>query len=180
MEHEIADDGLHKNWDAPVWRECITMVLYVSIVLLATLAALPSGDSGAAAVHDDDGVHGLALGGLIWGTTVGLAMAHWFAFHMTALGFGRGKASREDLKGGVAQLAGAAFVALLATIPLLVFDDDLDVQASTFVPAVLIGLAGYLAYRAAGRSRAQALARGAVVLTIGLAVASMKNILGGH
>ena len=63
-----------------VWREGITMVLYVAVVLLATLSALPAGhDPADAEMHGPVGGELLAI---VWGTTVGLALAHWFAFHV--------------------------------------------------------------------------------------------------
>ena len=60
-----------------VWRDATAMTLYVSIVLLAELAALPAGDEAGGTVH---GPVGWELIAIIWGTTVGLALAHWFAF----------------------------------------------------------------------------------------------------
>lgn len=167
-----------------VWREAVTMVLYVSIVILAALAALPAGED---AIHGDghtptdlDGVHGLALAGLVWGTALGLALAHWFAFRLTAHGFGRGAVSRTDVRIGLAQLAGAAVVALACTLPIVLFGDDRDVQATSAVPALIIGAAGYLASRAAGRSSARSTLTGVVVLVLGLLVVAIKNVLSGH
>jgi hypothetical protein len=59
-------------------REAYTMALYVAICLLAALAAVsePALDEGA---HTFE---------LVWGTTVGLALAHWFAFRMSARLYG--------------------------------------------------------------------------------------------
>jgi hypothetical protein len=54
--------------------ESSTMVLYVSVVLLAALVAL---DTSADIISDTE------LLGLIWGTTLGLALAHYFAFRVS-------------------------------------------------------------------------------------------------
>lgn len=154
------------------------MALYVSIVLLATLTALPSGaEGGDAAAHS---VHGVGLVGLIWGTTLGLAIAHWFAFRLTARGFGGGKVSEQDLHIGLAQMAGAAFVALLCTIPVIVVGGADEIRVTRFVPALIVGVAGYLAAKASGRTRSQSLILGVLVMIVGLTVAAVKNFLIGH
>jgi hypothetical protein len=53
-------------------KEAYTLALYVAICLLAAFAALP-----------ETGAHAHVIG-LIWGVTVGLALAHWFAFGVSA------------------------------------------------------------------------------------------------
>jgi hypothetical protein len=155
------------------------MVLYVSIVLLATFTALPSGEEGADG-HVEGGVHGVALVGLIWGTTLGLAIAHWFAFRLSARVYGGGQASRHDVRIGIAQMAGAVIVAALCTIPVLVVSDASDVAATSIVPALIIGAAGFAVARASGRSRGQSMIIGGAVLVLGLAIAGVKNFLVGH
>lgn len=49
------------------------MALYVAVCLLAALIALPDRGAGHAPAF-----------GVIWGVTVGLALAHWFAFRVSA------------------------------------------------------------------------------------------------
>lgn len=161
------------------FREAMTMVLYLSVVLIATLAALPSG-SDAGDGHGASGVHGVQLVGLIWGTSVGLALAHLFAFRLTARAFGGGKVNEKDVVIGLAQLAGAALVAALCTIPVVLVGDETEVQVTTLVPALLVGLAGYWVARAADRSKTQALIIGGAALVLGLTVAAVKNFLVGH
>jgi hypothetical protein len=163
-----------------VRREAVTMVLYVSIVLLATLAALPAGEGSHAAERSTGGVHGATLGALLWGTALGLALAHWFAFRLAARIFAEGRLREVDLWIGVAQVVGAGAVAALCTIPIVFFDDGSDVQATGFVPALIVGLAGYLAARVPGRSRAYSFLVGLIVLLAGLMVATAKNLLAGH
>ena len=82
------------------------MALYVAICLLAALIALP----------DTDAQHAHALQ-IIWRATVGLALAHWFAFRVSARPVGSGSVRPHDVESAGAQLAGAAGVALLASIP---------------------------------------------------------------
>jgi hypothetical protein len=161
-------------------REGTTMALYVSITLLAALAALPAGDEGSGADGGAEGVHGLRLVGLVWGTAVGLALAHWFSFRVVAKGFGGGSATRRDALVGGAQVAGAAAVALLCTIPILLTSEDNDVEVTAFVPALVIGLGAYGASRLGGRRPRVALALAAGSIVAGLAVAAVKNVLAGH
>lgn len=161
-------------------REAVTMMLYLSIVLLATLTALPSGSGGSGEGHGATGVHGLGLVGLIWGTTIGLAAAHWFAFRITARAFGGGNLSDRDVLVGFAQLGGAALVAGFCTIPVLLVGDSIDVQVTSWVPALIVGVAGYFVARTSGRTRVQSLILGGVVMLLGLTVAAVKNFLLGH
>lgn len=156
------------------------MVLYLSIVLLATLTALPKGTEVEAGEHAGGGVHGLGLISLIWGTTIGLALAHWFAFRLTAKAFGGGQISTIDVQAGLAQMAGAALLALLCTIPVLLVDESDDVAFTTWVPAVVVAIAGYLVARVSGRTRTGSVILGVVAMIVGITVAATKNFLLGH
>jgi len=62
------------------------MALYVAICLLAAFAALPETD-----VH----AHVMAI---IWGVTIGLAVAHWFAFRVSARMVGAGCVRPHDVE----------------------------------------------------------------------------------
>jgi len=161
-------------------REAMTMMLYLSIVLLATLTALPSGTDGGAEGQGATGVHGLGLVGLIWGTTVGLALAHWFSFRLTARAFGGGNLSDRDALVGFAQLGGAVLVAGFCTIPVLVVGDSDEIRVTSWVPALIVGVAGYVVARISGRMRIQSLTLGGVAMLLGLTVAAVKNFLLGH
>ena len=145
-------------------------------MLVATFVALPSGADGGA----HEGVHGPGLVALIWGTAIGLAIAHWFAFRITASVFGNGKVEDKDVKIGFAQLGAAAVVAALCSIPVLLFDDGADVEAASWVPALIIGIAGYLVARQSEKTRLQSVIVGGGVMILGLAVAAVKNFLAGH
>ena len=54
---------------------------------------------------------------LVWGVTIGLALAHIFAFRVSARLVAAGRVGPHDAGAVGAQLVGAAAVALLATIP---------------------------------------------------------------
>ena len=85
-------------------NEALTMALYVAICLLAALIALPEKRAGD-----------LPVIGIIWGVSVGLALAHWFAFRVSARLIGAGRVRGHDLESAAAQLLGAGAVAVLAT-----------------------------------------------------------------
>jgi hypothetical protein len=159
---------------AELVRETSVMVLYLSVVLLAALAVLPSGYNE---LDRDDGPHVIAI---VWGTTVGLALAHWFAFRLATSALGGGVPSRHDVSLGIAQVLGAAVVAAATTIVVVLVPARSDVVAAAFVPAGFIGASGYGVARAAGRSTWRSVVAGAVVLVLGVAVAGVKAWLGGH
>lgn len=54
---------------------------------------------------------------LVWGVTIGLALAHIFAFRVSARLVAAGRVDPHDAGAVGAQLVGTAAVAVLATIP---------------------------------------------------------------
>ena len=91
-------------------REAYTTALYVAICLLAVLTAVADRpESGHLSVFE-----------LVWGTTIGLTLAHWFAFRLSARLVGAGAFGRHDAEAAAAQLGGALAVAVLATVPVVV------------------------------------------------------------
>jgi hypothetical protein len=154
-------------------HEATVMVLYVSIVLLATLVALPEDFA-------DHGNAALELIAIEWGTAIGLALAHWFAFSVAGALLSGGLPTREDLQVVGAQLVGAAIVALVTMVPILIVGRDSDVTAAAFAPALILGLAGFRVARSGGRSAFAAVFAGILVLVVGLSVATIKALLGGH
>jgi hypothetical protein len=164
------------NWR--IWREGIAMVLYLSIVLLVTLAAIPAAHGGV-----DGWIRGLTsleLIEILWGTTIGLALAHWFAFGVATQGVGAGHLKGHDLHEALAQLAGAAFVATIATVPVVLFEERVEQLLLPFVLALIIGCADYLVERVNGRSRARSAVFGAITLVVALTIATVKYILTPH
>jgi hypothetical protein len=158
-------------------REAATMVLYVSVVEIAELAAIP----------EEHFAHGRATGpvggallAIVWGTAVGLAIAHWFAFRVAAPAFRGQSPTRLDAQIGLAQLAGAIFVAAVSSIPVLVLNDVRAQETTGDVPAVIIGVIAYLVARASGRSQLPAVFYGITALALGVTVALVKAKLSAH
>jgi hypothetical protein len=160
-----------------LWQEATLMGLYVSVVLLATLAALPAGHGTGGPTRGPVGVELLAI---VWGETIGLALAHAFAFKVAVQGFGGGRLQGLARKEAMAEVAGAAVVAALASLPVLVLSEDTEQRVVPFVLALLIGVVGYLVERAQGRSRTTSFVFGVITLCVGLVIATMKSALSGH
>jgi hypothetical protein len=149
-------------------KEAYTMALYVAICLLAAFAALP-----------ETGAHAHVIG-IIWGVTLGLAIAHWFAFRVAARLVGAGSVRPHDVESAGAQLVGAAGVALLASLPVLLFPESVELELVELLLAGSIALVGFTVARGGGATRARALVYALVVLVVAVAIALVKNGLAGH
>ena len=161
---------------AEIVREALTMVLYVSVVEIAELAALPESHFSG---HTTGPVSSELLA-IIWGTAVGLAVAHWFAFRLGGHAFRGDRVTGQDTKVGLAQIGAAMFVAAASSIPVLLFGDVREQEFTGFVPAVLIGIVGYLIARETGKNRIAAAVYGITALALGLLVATVKFALAAH
>lgn len=151
-------------------KEAWVMALYVAVCLLAALTAL--------AENSSDG-HARALG-VIWGTTIGLTLAHAFAFRVSARLVAQGQIRRGDAATVGAQLVGAAAVAVLATIPVLIWPASAELDAVRWVLALFIAVVGFVVAREAGAGTTRSAVYGAVLFVIALAIAITKNVLSGH
>ena len=146
------------------------MALYVSIALLAALAAV-----------DEDALSRNDTLLLIWGTSLGLAVAHYVAFRLaSALARGRHLGRGDVVIAGV-QFLGAMIVPAAVTLVELAFgDDEDDVDTAVFALSVILGVTGYLVSRGNGASRRRAVLIGLGVLVVGTVTALIKNFLTGH
>jgi hypothetical protein len=163
-------DAQHAEHRAEWTLEASTMALYVSVVLLAALVALEDG----ATTSDRD------MLGLIWGTTIGLALAHYFAFRVASRLVRGTTFHKRDGEIALAQLTGAAIVAALCSVPVVLLPDTTKNDYVRFELAILLGIAGYAAGRTGGATRLRSLVTGAIVLVLGVGVALVKNALVGH
>jgi hypothetical protein len=164
----VTDDGDLGEGRQERFREAMTMAFYVTICLLAALAAIRhSGDEG----H----VETLRL---IWGTTIGLAFAHWFAFRLAARMADPHHPSPHDAPLLAAQMAGAAAIALLATIPVVLFPGDVELDVVRWELAGLLGVAAFSIARTAGSSRWRSIAYALGIMGLGAVVVLVKVRLG--
>jgi hypothetical protein len=146
--------------DTEVRREGFTMGLYVSITLLGALTV-----TSVTVLH------------IVWGTTIGLALAHWFAFSL-ATRLVDPAADNEHVKRHLAaQVTAALFVAVMCTIPVLLLPDDWERSGARTAAAVCIGAVTYGQVRSFGGSRTRAIAAGTIALVAGLMVAGVKHAL---
>jgi hypothetical protein len=150
-------------------KEALAMALYVAIVLLAELTAVP-----------EDITEALGTFKIVWGTTLGLAAAHWFAFHLSSRLVASGSVRRQDAEAAVAQLLGALGVALLATVPLALLPASSELDVVRIVLALFLGFVGYAVARAGGVPRLRSFMYSASVLAVALTIAILKNLLAGH
>lgn len=146
------------------------MAMYVAVCLLAALTAV--------AEQASDG-HVRALG-IIWGTTVGLTLAHIFAFRVSARVVAQGRIRPSDADAIVAQLVGAVGVAVLATIPVLLWPATAELDVVRELLALFIALVGFQVARSSGAGRVRSLVYGASLLAVAVTVAVLKNVLSGH
>jgi hypothetical protein len=154
--------------DPAVIRESITMGLYITISLLAVLAAQPHGDVTTAAMLT-----------VVWGTTLGLTLAHWLAFRLTARLFAGAELSSHDRMVMAGQAIAALGVAAVASVP-LVLDAGAGLVLSRSLLAGLVGMFAFGTARRHGSSSGRALVYAVVVVVIALAVAIGKYLLTGH
>lgn len=172
MDHQVAGDAApaHEGRRAELVKEAATMALYVAICLLAALAVASHGE-----LEDRS-----TLLKLIWGTTLGLALAHWFAFRLSSRLVAAGEIRRSDAALALAQLAGSGVVAVLATVPVLVFDVDVELDVTRWVLAGFVAVVGYYVARSSGASMSRSALYGVAVTVVALAVVIAKNALSGH
>ncbi|MEP9364347.1 hypothetical protein ABLE68_15375 [Nocardioides sp. CN2-186] len=145
-------------------REANTMALYIGISLLAALTALPDSKP----LH----AHGL---GVVWGITLGLALAHWFSFWVSA-----GEFDRHDARVAVSQLGGAVAVATLASIAMLVFPRKVELNGTELVLTLFVAVVGYLSMRWSGAGRTKAASFAFAILVIATLIVELKNWLAGY
>lgn len=144
------------QWDI-FTRDAITSALYVAIVLLAALVALPDEQ-----VDEPSLVASATLG-----TAVGLVLAHWFAFRVAAALFD-GVGRTELLIGAADMLAGFVVGALAAGAALV------SVDAAMLVLGGVVGGAGYAIGRRSGAGRIHAIGTAAIVLAAAAGVIAVK------
>jgi hypothetical protein len=150
-------------------REFFASALYVAIVLLAALVALPKGRLPS----DTSVVQSMV------GTALGLVLAHYIAFrlaaHLTAEG---GSAPAEVVREAVAGLTGGLLVAVLAAIPYAIWDTDDALVATLIALAVLPAFMGLATARLRGANWLRSIVAAALALVVALLVVFVKYELG--
>ena len=81
---------------------------------------------------------------------------------------------------GLAQVAGAMFVAAVSSVPILFLSDVRAQEFTGDIPALIIGAIGYFLARRTGKSRWTAVFYGVTALALGVLVAAVKSVLAAH
>ncbi len=152
-----------------VAREFFAAALYMAMVLLAVLVAVPTDRLPS------DG----AVVWLLLGSAIGLTLAHWLAFRLAAHltvegGFATASAARE----AGAQIGGGLAVAALAALPFLLLDGEAALTGSLVVLAALPALTGLGIARLRGRSWPTSLLAAGAVLVVAVVIVVVKAALG--
>ena len=158
---------LNKLSTAPerVRRDAGAMVLYVAVVLLAELASLPQG------------VIGWELVAIVWGTAIGLVVAHAFAFQVATHGVSGGWLRGDDRIEVLLELLGVAGVATIASVPVALLGGSAQLAGVSCAISATIGAVAYLVERLNDHSRAASLAFGSLALLAAILVAVLKTVL---
>ena len=145
-------------------REAVTMMLYVSLTLLAALVAIPS----------DDIPGTLGTAALLWGGAGALALTHWLAFDLGARLYRTEGLDRLHRLGGPVSVAAALGVAVVTSIPILLAPDDIASDLAICVLAFILASAGFAIGRRDGQSVVRSLAGGAIVLVAAGLIVAVK------
>lgn len=161
--HESGDEALR----AEIWREGVTMALYISLSQLAVMTALPT----AVAVQDED----LALTTLL--TSVGLILAHQVAFRMSSRLVAPGSTLQPEAPRLLrAQLVGGGVVTLLAVLPIWLFGPD-TYRVSIALLLAFVMAVGYFVARSTPVSRIRSLAYVVIIGVIVVGVLAVKSLV---
>lgn len=142
----------------------MTVAFYVSVTLAAELAVASSDDPKTVLV------------GALWGTAVGLALAHWYAQTITAA-IARGAFRKTDAAEGLREIGAAAGVAFILSLPFVVFGTPTALVLSRWGVVVGTSVIALALARNAGAEWPRALAEAAIVFVIGVAVIETKAAL---
>lgn len=145
-------------------REVTVVAFYVSVTLAAELAAASSDDSKVIVV------------GALWGTAIGLALAHWYAQTITAA-IARGAFHKTDAAEGLREIGAAVGVAFVLSLPFLVFETPTALVFSRWGVVLGTSLISLALARSAGAGWTRAFIEAAIVFAIGVAVVETKAAL---
>ena len=111
---------------------------------------------------------------------MGLALAHWFAFNVSSRLVTEGTLRRRQTEIAVAEISGAAAVAIVATVPVLLLPKSIEYGVVRFVLALFIGVVAYEVARSNGAERMRSTMYALSVLFVPIVVVVIKNFLLGH
>jgi hypothetical protein len=154
--------------DLALRREAFFTGLVTCVVLLAALL-----------LGDDYAPHTrLDVLAVVWSTTVGLALTHWFATAVTLRLMPDPDTRWAPLETVIAQTAVAVVVSVAATVAVLVLPQDVARLVARMTAAISIAVLVAVESRVGGSSLRRSLNTGLVVMLIGVSVAWAKWLVG--
>jgi hypothetical protein len=154
--------------DPGLRREADMMGFYVAVALIA---ALTTGNDHTPHSQFD-------VLRIVWATTVGLAIAHWFAMLLSLKVVDDPDLHHTAAELLVAQVLMAVGVATAATLVVALLSEDLERLGARLTAALFIaGLVGFETRRS-GHPRGRAVAYGLIALALGIAIAATKWFIG--
>ena len=153
--------------DPSLRREADMMAFYLGLTLLVALNVAPE--------QTPPPLPELLL--IIWGSTVGLAVAHWFALTFAALLVRDESPQRTPGELLFSQVVMAVVLALVASTVILLAPIRAEVLTARLAVAVFIGVLVTSEARASGRPLWRAVAVGMAALGVALALATVKVAL---
>jgi hypothetical protein len=145
------------------------MVLYVCLVLTAEFVILSETEGDRATVL-----------GVIWGTTIGLTLAHLFAFDLAQRLFSKGRPEPEHRSAILLQLMASAAVALVLTIPVALLPLSTAFDVCALLTSLFVGNTAFGVERTSGRTWVQSAIFGVGALILGVRVVLVKVALTGY
>ena len=144
------------------------MALYIGLSLFAVLMAMPS-DLMSSMVESP--------ATLLFLTSLGLLVAHWFAFQLSAQLTHRGRVAREHVDLLAAQVVGGLAVTAVVFVPVLVLGEA-GVTVAMVALLTFIALVGYGAARMIPLTRVRAGLYVAAVIGVALGVLGFRSLVG--
>lgn len=139
-------------------------------VCIALLAALTAGN--------DDSPHSkLDVLAIVWGTTVGLALTHWFALILSVRLVKDPTFVYKPLEMLYAQTAMAVLVATTASAIVFVVSAEVDRLGARLTAALFLAVLVGIESRSGGSSLHRAVTMAAVALVVGVSIATAKQFL---
>lgn len=158
---------LRSKEDIEVLREAVTMALYISLSLLAVLAAVPSDIIGEPS----------AVAFTVGLTSLGLVLAHQVAFRLSTRLLHHGILSPTERRLLGAQLLGGLAVTFVAVLPIVIFGSD-ALPWTFLLLLAFVAVVGYTAARSVPLGRGRSLLYVAGVIVVALGVLIIKLLVG--
>lgn len=147
------------------WHEGVTMAIYVNLSLLAVLLVIP---------ENSEQSH-IQLVVFILATTIALLLAHQVAFRLSSKFVNRGEVHHNLSRLLLAQGAGAATAAALASVPVLFFGVD-GLWLSEALLLAFVCSIGFIASRSGGASILRAIGYVAFLIVVVTAIIVFKIV----